>query len=134
MAGTLDFRVLNPAETLLEVQEATWVHLRLADGTGITIYPGHAPLLAETVTAPLRYADDAGEHVFSVEGGILRAKRDEVQLFTRGESEAAAAPASSAVSTERRFERLAQELRTRLDEEPDGPLRKILATGRDEQR
>jgi F0F1-type ATP synthase epsilon subunit len=134
MARRLDFRVLNPAETLLEVQEVAWVHLRLVDGTGLTIYPGHAPLLAETVTAPLRYADDAGEHVFNAEAGILRVRRDEVSIFTRGESEAVAAPAPSAVSKERRFERLAQELRARLEEEPDSPLRKSLAISRDEQR
>jgi len=134
MGRRLDFRVLNPAKTLLEVEEAAWVHVRLADGTGLTIYPGHAPLLAETVTAPLRYADDAGEHVFNVESGILRVRRDEVRVFTRGESEAMAAPVPSAVSDERPFERLAQELRARLEEEPAGPLRKILAVGRDEQR
>ena len=134
MAGTLDLRVLNPAETLLEVQEAAWVHLRLADGTGITIYPGHAPLLAETVTAPLRYADDAGEHVYNVEAGILQVKRDDVRLFTSGESEASVPPSPSAVPEERRFERLARELRTRMEKEPAGPLRDVLEIGHDEQK
>ena len=49
--------VLTPAETLLEVEGVKWVRVQLADGGGISIWPGHAPLLAETVAAELRYAD-----------------------------------------------------------------------------
>ena len=49
--------VLTPIKTLLDVEGVAWVQVRLADGGGIGIYPGHAPLLAETVTAPLRYAN-----------------------------------------------------------------------------
>jgi len=115
MSSTLELSVLNPAETLLKVREAAWVHLRLADGTGITIYPGHAPLLAETVTAPLRYADKAGEHVFNVEAGILQVDCDAVKIFTSGQSQRKDVPKTSAVSQEREFERLARELRARLE-------------------
>jgi len=133
MAGTLDLRVLNPAETLLEVQEAAWVHLRLADGTGITIYPGHAPLLAETVTAPLRYADDAGEHVYNVEAGILQVKRDDVRLFTSGESELETPDAASLSSEEHKFERLARELRQRLHHEEESALRRVFELRKDHE-
>ena len=48
--------VLTPAETLLEVEGVKWVRVQLADGGRISIWPGHAPLLAETVAAALRYA------------------------------------------------------------------------------
>jgi len=74
--------VLTPAKALLEVEEVTWVQARLADGGGIGIYPGHAPLLAETVTAPLRYADGSGEHALDLEAGILQVDRDGVTIFT----------------------------------------------------
>ena len=63
MARSLHLHVLTPAETLLRA-DAQWVHVRLADGAGISIYPEHAPLLAETLTASLRYADSSGEHGF----------------------------------------------------------------------
>jgi len=131
MAKALELNVLNPAETLLEVQKAAWVHLRLVDGTGLTIYPGHAPLLAETVTAPLSYADDAGEHVFNAEAGILQVDGNRVTILTSGESKAEAAPKTRAVSEERRFERLAQELRDRLEEGPDSALENALAIDRE---
>jgi len=78
----LRLMVLTPARTLLEVEGVAWVQVRLSDGGPIGIYPGHAPLLAETVTAPLRYADEAGEHTLGLEAGILQVDRDGVTVFT----------------------------------------------------
>ncbi len=132
MARTFDLRVLNPAKTLLKVNDAAWVHLRLADGTGISVYPGHAPLLAETVTAPLRYADGTGEHVFNAEAGILQVEADEVTIFTSGESQTEATPRTPATSDERRFERLARELRAKLEVELGNALGGALTTDHDE--
>lgn len=126
MTRTFELSVLNPAETLLEVSQVEWVHVRLVDGTGITIYPGHAPLLAETVTAPLRYADEDGEHTFNAAAGILQVRVGDVTLLTSGEAGAGAKPKPSAVSQERRFERLARELRAKLKGEPDRSLRDVL--------
>jgi F-type H+-transporting ATPase subunit epsilon len=80
----LRLTVLTPAETLLDAEEVAWVQARLADGGGIGIYPGHAPLIAETVTAPLRYADPSGEHTLDLEGGILQVDRDGVTILTSG--------------------------------------------------
>ncbi len=119
MARALRLRVLTPAETLLHVEEAKWVHVRLADGTGLSIYPGHAALLAETVTTPVRYADESGEHVFDVEAGILQIEDGDVTVFTSGRPEAAEELAPSAVAEEKHFERLAQELRDRLERESE---------------
>jgi F0F1-type ATP synthase epsilon subunit len=109
--------VLTPAETLLKVEAAQWIHVRLADGAGISIYPGHAPLLAETITASLRYADASGEHGFDARAGILQINDYHVRVFTSGESEPAGGPTSSAIPEERRFDRLARELQARLEGE-----------------
>ena len=84
MFKRLCLTVLTPAKTLLEVERVAWVQARLADGGGIGIYPGHAPLLAETVTAPLRYADGSGEHALGLEAGILQVDHDGVTIFTSG--------------------------------------------------
>ncbi|MEA3377067.1 MAG: hypothetical protein U9R72_12815 [Chloroflexota bacterium] len=119
MARPLRLRVLTPAETLLRVERAEWVHVRLTDGTGLTVYPGHAPLLAETVTASLRYADDSGEHTFDVEAGILQIEDGDVMIFTSGRPEAAEVPKPSAVAEEKHFERLARELRDTVEREPE---------------
>jgi F0F1-type ATP synthase epsilon subunit len=115
----MQLKILSPAETLLEVEAATWVHLRLADGTGLTVYPGHAPLLAETVTAPVRYADDSGEHAFDVEARILEVDDQGVMVFTSGKPEGAESLRPSAVAEERRFERLARDLQEKLQAEPE---------------
>jgi F0F1-type ATP synthase epsilon subunit len=113
----LHLRVLTPAETLLRVEAARWVYVRLADGAGISIHPGHAPLLAETITASLRYADASGEHGFDARAGILHIEGENVTVFTSGESEPAQARRPSTASEERRFDRLARELRARLETE-----------------
>ncbi len=122
MARLLHLQVLTPAASLLDAEDVERVHLRLADGTGLSIYPGHAPLLAETVTAPLRYVDESGEHLFDVEAGILQVEENNVMIFTSGRPEDVDTGAPSAVSTERRFERLAQELHARLQDEQEDLL------------
>jgi F0F1-type ATP synthase epsilon subunit len=107
---------------LLDVSSAKWVHVQLVDGTGLTIYPGHAPLLAETTSAPLRYADAAGEHSFGAEPGIVQVQNDVVTMFTSSGWEAEEAPDACTVSEERRFERLARQLRRRLEDESETVL------------
>ena len=119
MARALRLQVLTPAETLLEVEQTKWVQVRLSDGTGLSIYPGHARLLAETVTAPLRYADETGERVFDVEAGIVQVEHHDVTVFTSGEAEVTEAAEPLAVARERQFERLARELQDRLEREKE---------------
>jgi len=129
MAETFRLRVRNPLETLLESDQTEWVHLRLADGTGLTVYPGHAPLLAETVTTQLRYANETGEHAFNAEAGILQVKGNEVTVFTSSEAEVETTPDPSAVPEARRFEQLARRLRAKLEGETDSALADVLKAG-----
>ena len=84
MIKPLHLTVLTPAETLLDAGQVEWIKLQLADGGGIGIWPGHAPLLAETVIAPLRYADAKGEHTLDLDAGILYIETDRVTIFTSG--------------------------------------------------
>ena len=122
--------VLTPAETLLEVEGVKWVRVQLADGGGISIWPGHAPLLAETVAAELRYADgpvpsqgDApqsnvegtGEHTLDLEGGIVQVQRDHVTILTSGAlRHAVTGRPPGGDEDEARFDRLARALLTTL--------------------
>lgn len=129
MAETFRLRVRNPVETLLESDQTEWVHLRLADGTGLTVYPGHAPLLAETVTTQLRYANETGEHAFNAEAGILQVKGNQVTVFTSSEAEVETTPDPSPVPEARRFERLARQLRAKLEGETDSALADVLKAG-----
>ena len=126
----LRLMVLTPAKTLLDVAEVAWVQVQLSDGGGIGIYPGHAPLLAETVTAPLRYADELGEHALDLEAGILQIEDDGVTIFTSGLAEISEvsetaqliSPKSSEVSDGARFDRLARALLTTLQAQPEEAL------------
>jgi len=103
----LRLTVLTPAETLIEAKEVKWVQAQLADGSGISIWPGHAPLLGKTITASLRYADEAGEHACNLEAGILQVGRDGVTIFTSG---LAPPPGSEPAGDSARLERLAEAL------------------------
>jgi F0F1-type ATP synthase epsilon subunit len=109
VAEELSLAVLTPSEILLDVPQVEWVQLELADG-GIRIYPGHISLLAETVTAPLRYADAAGEHGIELAGGILYVRNERVTILTRGRAAEAEVEPEAEPEEEVRFERLARAL------------------------
>jgi F-type H+-transporting ATPase subunit epsilon len=115
MPNPLRLTVLTPAEKLLDAEGVAWVQARLADGGGIGIYPGHAPLLAEMVSAPLRYADESGEHTLDVEAGVLEIGRDSVTILTGGlagtsDDSSQARQDKLRAAEEARFDRLAQAL------------------------
>jgi F0F1-type ATP synthase epsilon subunit len=140
MARPLRLTVLTPAEALLDLGEAAWVQVHLADGGPIGIYPGHAPLLAETVGAPLRYADPSGEHALDLEAGILQVDADGVTIFTSGSRQARegsppphdSGSESGSVSGEMRFDRLAQALLTAIRAQPEDILDTVDEDDKDE--
>ena len=80
----LRLTVLTPAEILLEVPEADWIEGQLADGVPIGIYPGHAPLIAETEDGPLRYADARGQHTIDLGAGVLHVSDGQVTILICG--------------------------------------------------
>ncbi len=122
MPDSIRLQVLTPVEVLLEIKEADWVKVALADGGAIGIYPGHAPLLAETVTAPIRYADVEGQHTFEVRAGILEIDRHEVTVYTTGSAQPSEIEGAVEQQEETRFDRLTRELLARLEDEPEGIL------------
>ena len=118
MSKTLRLTVLTPAETVLDVEKVGRVQAHLADGGGIGIYPGHAPLTAETVTAPLRYADPSGEHTIDLEAGVLLVETDGVTIFTSGPAQTFKVSETGKVSDEARFNRLTQALLATMQAQP----------------
>jgi F0F1-type ATP synthase epsilon subunit len=88
MFPPLQLRVLTPADTLLDAVDVRWVRAELADGAGIGIWPGHAPLVAETLAAPLRYEDQRGEHSLALLAGILWVTSGRVTIYTTGAMDA----------------------------------------------
>jgi len=120
--------VLTPAEALLDVEGVAWVQAHLADGGGIGIYPGHAPLLAESLTAPLRYADGSGEHTLDLEAGILQVGHGSVTVFTSGPAQPCAGSEPAQGSEDERFDRLARTLLMVMQAQPGD----VLDTGYEE--
>ena len=84
MAELLRLRVWSPAETVADVEGVQWVHVELSQARPLTIWPGHAPLLAETTAESLSYADDAGTHTLSLSPGMLQVRENEVLILVGG--------------------------------------------------
>ncbi len=90
--------VLTPGKTLLDVADVRQVRLKLADHAWLSIYPRHAPLLAETLAGPVTYTTEAGAETIALSESILQVANDAVTLFTGGELAASLAVMSPGVS------------------------------------
>ena len=117
VAESLHLRVRTPDGVILDVEQVDWVNLELADGGSIGIRPGHAPLMAETLTAPVRFADESGEHRLFLEAGILHIERARVTVLTSGLVNVEDTE-NQPVEEEIRFDRLTKALFARLNAQP----------------
>lgn len=108
---TFTLHVVTPAQTLLAAFEVNWVQAQLADGGSIGIWPGHAPLLAQTVAGPLTYADAQGHHLVVLAAGIMQIEDKGITIFSRG-------LATDESPSPSQFERLTRELSARLSSDP----------------
>lgn len=112
MASALRLVVWTPSQTLLDADEIEWIHIKLAGARGLTIWPGHLPMLGETAPAALRYADDDGTHTLELPAGVVQVERGTVTMFL------AAGPGQEWRSEREGIEyrRLAAELTRSLDQ------------------
>jgi F0F1-type ATP synthase epsilon subunit len=106
--------VWTPSETLLDVEPVDWVHVELADERSLTVWPGHLPMLGQTIAAAVRYGDAEGEHEIELPPGIVQVEDGEMTVFLAGEAgEGAAQPT--------RFDRLAEAVVAAVDRRSGGP-------------
>ena len=84
MADPLRFVVLTPEKALLDVGGVRKVRVLLADGGWLSVYPGHAPLLAETVAGPVAYVTESGDAEIALTEGIVRIGDGTVTIFAGG--------------------------------------------------
>ena len=84
MSVTLTLEILTP-ERKRSIQGITMMTLQLVDGS-IGILPGHSPLVAQTITAPLVYktVNSEVEEKINLDSGILQVKNDRVTIFIAG--------------------------------------------------
>lgn len=133
MSRPFRLTVLTPERALLEVKGVIQVQAQLADGGPIGIYPGHAPLLAETVAAPLRYIDSSGKYTIDLDAGILQVDDEGVTVFARSKTSEVSGELqvrmTSEVSNDKHFDQLTQELLANLNARPDDVLNTERQTG-----
>jgi F0F1-type ATP synthase epsilon subunit len=96
MPDLLRLSVLTPGKTLLDVANVSKVRLKLVDGGWLSIYPHHAPLLAETQAGAVTYITEVGDGTETVSSltlseSILQVAESGVTLFTGGELTASTA-------------------------------------------
>ena len=84
MAELLRLMALTPSETLIDVENVEWVHVELVGRKGLTVWPGHAPLVAETAAEAVRYSDHMGSHAVDLPPGILQVEGSTVAFFVAG--------------------------------------------------
>ncbi len=124
MADRLRLTVLTPAETLLEVAAVEKVRLKLQDGGWLSIYPLHAPLIAETMAGNVSYIEEGMMRSINVAPGILQIAGGDITIFTSGEIgvKAAGRPPEELAEEAERFDRLARQLLISLRAQPDGVM------------
>ena len=105
MAEPLRLMVWTPSATLIDAENVEWVHITLIGDQGLTIWPGHAPLLGETDVDAVGYADQAGTHTIDLPSGIVQVENNTVTLFLVGTLDEQAWPREG---DGERFERLAE--------------------------
>ncbi|MEJ5309758.1 MAG: hypothetical protein WHX52_08290 [Anaerolineae bacterium] len=119
MPDLLRFSVLTPDRTVLDVANVRKVRLRLADGGWLSIYPRHAPLLAETLAGPVSYTTAEGDATLSLSESILQIFENTVTLFSGGELTASAAQIGAEDEADAaHFDRLARVLMQSLQALP----------------
>jgi F0F1-type ATP synthase epsilon subunit len=116
--------VLTPAETLLEVEAVEKVRLKLEDGGWLSIYPLHAPLIAETMAGNVSYIEEGMMRSINVAAGILQIAGGDITIFTSGEigAEAAGRSPEELAEEAERFDRLARQLLIALRAQPTGVM------------
>jgi F0F1-type ATP synthase epsilon subunit len=101
VAEPLRLVLWTPSETLLDVERVDWVHVELADERSLTIWPGHLPMMGQTVPAAVRYGDAKGEHEIELPSGIVEVREGTVTVFL-------AARAGEGAAGPMRFDRLSE--------------------------
>ncbi len=81
MTKSLSFTVLSPDSVIFEAENVTKVRARLRGDTWLSVYPGHAPLLAETLPGKLEYEINEHQSELILSAGILQVKQNHITVF-----------------------------------------------------
>ena len=120
MPAELRFTVLTPSGPLVRDPEASKVRVRLVGGGLLSVYPYHAPLMAETMTGEVLYVSKGSEERLQLNGGIFFVCENTVTLYTSGRvgGESDQAGVGNEREGMERFDRLTEVLLSTLQAHP----------------
>lgn len=81
MANYLSLVVLSPVNTILKADQVKSLRVRLKGDTWLSIYPGHAPLLAELISGKMTYETDDFVAEHNITSAILQVSKNQISLF-----------------------------------------------------
>jgi F0F1-type ATP synthase epsilon subunit len=115
LAAYLRLSVITPEQVVLEVDGARRVRMRLADEAWLSVYPNHAPLVAEVLPGPLQYDTELETGELHVGSSIVYVDSNVVTVLTSGQREDRDVQAVPESAQDQRFDRLARELMQALE-------------------
>lgn len=114
MTDLLHLSVIAPDRVLLDVRAARRVRLKLADQAWLSVYPNHAPLLAEVLPGPLQYETEGETGELQIGSAILYVDSNEVTVLASGQRDGRDLVTTKDAAEGMRFDRLAGELMAAL--------------------
>jgi F0F1-type ATP synthase epsilon subunit len=108
MNSGLTLKAIFPEGLFFEETQLSEVVVPLADGGSIGIRINHTPLIAETVSGPIRYRSQSGEGSLELMAGVLNIRDNIVTVLTAGSVEEPAETVSQTPESE--YDRLIQTL------------------------
>ncbi|MDF1516206.1 MAG: hypothetical protein P1S60_20520 [Anaerolineae bacterium] len=85
MADQLSLRIISPEKTIVDAESITKVRIHLSDGSWLSVYPGHAPLLAEILPGKLFYEQGNIVEERQLSAGIFQVVHNSVTVFVNSE-------------------------------------------------
>lgn len=73
--------ILSPDKIILDVNNVKKVKVRLSDGSLLSIFKGHAPLIAELKTGKLEYIQFSEKIEILISDGIIHIKKDHITIY-----------------------------------------------------
>ncbi len=120
MSANLRFSVLTPDGPIVDSQTVKKVRVRLMDGKLLSVYPYHAPLIAETLDGEVVYVVGTQEKRLNLRSGVFFVSEARVMIYTGGklENELPQGPEKGEEKRTDRFDRLAAALMSGLHAHP----------------
>ena len=77
----MNFRIITPEKVIINEDSIDYIHVTLSDGNPISIYPGHAPLIALLAQCSIKYEIEQNINEYSVSEGLIKVKDDSINCF-----------------------------------------------------